>query len=110
MGMSDSISYGKLTKRIVFTDTDHRHAQLLLKLKNDNLNQSDFFRILITGYIEDNNSIREYIDMHAPLSIKKKQKSQKLRQTGTTKIEDLGLSAKDVDSIFDLIEKEHPEL
>ena len=108
--MSNPTSYGKMTKRIVFTDTDHRHAQLLLKLRNDNLNQSDFFRILITGYIEDNESIREYIDKCAPLSIKKKQKSQKLRQTGATALDDFGLSEKDVDNIFDLIEKEHPEL
>ena len=108
--MSSSTSYGKLTKRIVFTDTDHRHAQLLLKLKNDNLNQSDFFRILVTGYIENNENIREYIDTHTPLSIKRKQKSQRLRQEGVDEIEELGLSAKDVDNIFDLIEKEHPEL
>lgn len=108
--MSNPTSYGKMTKRIVFTDTDHRHAQLLLKLRNDNLNQSDFFRILITGYIEDNESIREYIDKCSPLSIKKKQKSQKLRQAGATALDDFGLSEKDVDNIFDLIEQEHPEL
>mgnify|MGYP001345292202 CR=1 FL=1 len=108
--MGDSPRYGKLTKRIVFTDTDHRHAQLLLKLKNDNLNQSDFFRFLVTGYIEDNENIREYIDKCVPLSKKKKQKSQKLRQMGINALDDFGLSEKDVDNIFDLIEKEHPEL
>ena len=42
--MSDSVDYGKNLKRIVFTDTDHRHAQLVIKLKNDGITQAKFFR------------------------------------------------------------------
>ena len=49
--MSNEIDYGKLNKRIVFTENDHRHAQLVLKLKHDGMRQSDFFRSIITGYI-----------------------------------------------------------
>ena len=35
--MAEDINYGKNQKRIIFTDTDHRHVQLVLKLKNDGL-------------------------------------------------------------------------
>ena len=31
--MSNEIDYGKLNKRIVFTENDHRHAKFLMKLK-----------------------------------------------------------------------------
>ena len=40
----EDINYGKNNKRIIFTDTDHRHAQLILKLKTDGLTQAKFFR------------------------------------------------------------------
>jgi hypothetical protein len=42
--MSTEIDYGNLTKRIIFTDNDHRQAQLLIRLKQDALTQSAFFR------------------------------------------------------------------
>jgi uncharacterized protein YjiS (DUF1127 family) len=40
----------------------------------------------------------------------KKTKSEKLQKIGTQKIRDFGLSEDDVESIFDLIEEEHPDL
>ena len=43
--MSEDINYGKNNKRIIFTDTDHRHAQLTLKLKDDGMTQAKFFRV-----------------------------------------------------------------
>ena len=108
--MSDLIHYGKMTKRIVFTDTDHRHAQLVLKLKNDNLNQSDFFRILLTGYINDDERIREYVEQHGTISKKRNSKRKQLRDAGNQVSIDLGLSEEDVDDLFDIIAREHPEL
>ena len=108
--MNDSVQYGKMTKRIVFTDTDHRHAQLILKLKNDNLSQSDFFRILLTGYINDDEGIREYIEKHGTISKKRNSKRKQLRDTGKQMPIDLGLSEEDVDDLFDIIAREHPEL
>ena len=59
--MSEDINYGKNNKRIIFTDTDHRHAQLTLKLKDDGMTQAKFFRSLITGYLSDDQRIRDYI-------------------------------------------------
>ena len=59
--MSNDIEYGKLTKRVVFTENDHRHAQLTIRLKHDNLRQSDFFRSMITGYLNNDDRILSYI-------------------------------------------------
>ena len=42
------VDYGNLNKKIVFAENDHRHAQLILRLRHDDLKQSHFFRALIT--------------------------------------------------------------
>jgi len=108
--VSEEIDYGKLTKRIVFTETDHRHAQLILRLKHDNLKQSEFFRSLLTGYIEQDERIQSYVDEISQQSQKKIAKSRKLRAAGRAKKDSMGLSNDDVTNIFDLIAQEHPEL
>ena len=108
--MSEDISYGKNNKRIIFTDTDHRHAQLTLKLKDDGMTQARFFRSIITGYLSDDDRIRSYVVDSGDLSKYKKQRNTKLRETGKQVIHDLGLSEDQVDNIFDLISEEFPEL
>ena len=71
--MSEDINYGKNNKRIIFTDTDHRHAQLTLKLKDDGMTQAKFFRSIITGYLSDDDRIRSYVVDFGDLSKHKKQ-------------------------------------
>lgn len=108
--MSTEIEYGKLTKRIVFTENDHRHAQLVLKLKHDGLKQSQFFRSLITAYLAGDDRIQSYVDEISSLSKERKTKSKKLRSDGQQKINDFGFTDGEIDNIFDMIEEEHPEL
>jgi hypothetical protein len=103
-------SYGKANKRIVFTDTDHRHAQFIIRLKHDGLRQSEFFRSLISGYLAGDERIQSFILEKSTQSQKRKAKSTKLAQRGTTVMRDLGFNEGEIDNIFDLIEKEHPEL
>ena len=107
--MSD-VDYGKLNKRIVFTENDHRHAQLVVRLKYDDMRQSDFFRSLITGYIEGDKRITDFIDEVKHQSKKKKKLSKKLKEEGDRNLNSMGFSEKQIDDIFDLIAEEHPEL
>ena len=107
---NDGIDYGKLNKRIVFTENDHRHVKLLMKLKADGLTQSKFFRCLITGYIDGDVRIHEYIDEVGGLSIKRRNKSKKLREEGMKKLSDFSLDDGEIENIFDIIAEEHPEL
>ncbi len=107
--MSD-FPYGKLNKRIVFTENDHRHAKLILKLKHDGLKQSEFFRSLVTGYLAGDQRIQDYITEISSLSRQRKTKSSKLRSTGENLVKDFGLTDGEIDNIFDLIEEEHPDL
>ena len=108
--MSEELNYGKNNKRIIFTDTDHRHAQLTLKLKDDGMTQAKFFRAVITGYLSDDDRIRNYIVDTGDLSKEKKQRNTKLRETGKDTVRNLGLSDDQVENIFDLISEEFPEL
>lgn len=99
-----------MTKRIVFTENDHRHAQLVLKLKYLRLTQAAFFRHVISGLIEDDPRILEFTNDISFKSKDKRLKSEKLQKIGAQKMRDFGLSEDDVEDIFDLIEEEGPEL
>jgi len=110
MSKENEVDYGKLNKRIVFTENEHRHAKLILKLKHDGFKQSKFFRAIITGYIEDDPVLQQYVDSVKEQSQKLKKKSKRLRAAGQEKLNDLGLNDGDIENIFDLIEQEHPEL
>tara|TARA_R100000697_G_C5419340_1_gene189887 strand:- start:317 stop:646 length:330 start_codon:yes stop_codon:yes gene_type:complete len=108
--VSDNTEYGKKDKRIVFTDTDHRHAQLLVRLKTDGMKQSQFFRSLITGYIEQDERLVSFFDDIKDQSIDRKNKSNKLRKKGIQKMNETGFSNDQIEDIFDLIAEEYPEL
>ena len=108
--MSEDINYGKNNKRIIFTDTDHRHAQLTLKLKDDGMTQAKFFRSLITGYLSDDQRIRDYIVDTGSLSKQKKERNMKLRKEGQKTVHELGLSNDQLENIFDMISEEFPDL
>ena len=76
MADETEIDYGNLTKRIVFNDNDHRHAKLIIRLKHDGLTQANFFRHLITGYLNGDERVCDFIDEVKPQSQAKKKKSK----------------------------------
>tara|TARA_R100001086_G_C11717251_1_gene225893 strand:+ start:138 stop:464 length:327 start_codon:yes stop_codon:yes gene_type:complete len=108
--VSDETKYGKNDKRIVFTDTDHRHAQLLVRLRTDGMKQSQFFRSLITGYINQDDRIVSFFDDIKEQSIDRKAKSNKLRKKGQQSMTSSGFSSDQIENIFDMIAEEHPDL
>jgi len=108
--MPEDLEYGKLNKKIVFTDNDHRHAQLIIRLKHDDLKQSTFFRSLITGYLEEDERILSFIDDLRSQSISKRDKSRKLKMAGKRLHDDAGFSDEQITDLFDLIAEEHPDL
>ena len=108
--MTEQISYGKMTKRIVFTDDDHRHAQLVTRLRYDGLTQSQFFSLIVGGYIDGDTRIQDFVDEHRGQSVKRKKLSKKLKNKGEESSRDLGLDENSIQDIFDLIAEEHPDL
>jgi hypothetical protein len=104
------IDYGNLTKRVVFTENDHRHAKLILRLRQDGLTQAAFFRHLITAYIEEDERIVDYIDEVKVQSKSRKAKTKKLREQGKAFTAACGFSDQQVHDLFDIIAEEHPDL
>jgi hydroxylamine reductase (hybrid-cluster protein) len=101
-------------KKIVFTATEKSHADLKIKLHYDGLTQVNFYRMMMEGYIKEDERILEYVqdwkDQNETQSkrqrndIKKEYKDQKELK------EKFALNETEVESIFDMLEMEHPDL
>ena len=109
--MSD---YGKRDKRISFMDTDKRSADLMIRLKHDGLTKTKFFREILTGYLEKDVAIVEFIErLKENQDIQSKSQSKIVKDADAKEIKNkkkFGLKDKEIENIFDLLEKEHPDL
>ena len=101
-------------KRIVFDDTDTRHARLRVQLERDGLTQAEFFRAYISAYLEKNENIMSFITDYKldnnkgqKRSIQIIQKEEEKRGRLMTKF---GIGDEELEDIFDLIAEEHPDL
>ena len=103
--------FGHMTKKIQFEDTDRRHVELKLRLCFDGLNQGDFFRAMITGYIQRNPDIVNFIEVvknhRKKYSLKEKRMAAKsYKAHEETKIK-YSLDKEEIESIFDVIREEY---
>ena len=48
-------------KKIMFYDTSDRQTKLRIRCNFDGFTQSQFFRMMVTGYIENNELIYDYV-------------------------------------------------
>ena len=101
-------------KRVVFTDTDVRHAQLKIRLQHDGITQADFFRAMITGYLENDGRIVKYIanykEKHGIQNKKKRGRVVEDIEEGEHLLEKFGIKDVELNGIFDLIAEEFPDL
>ena len=100
-------------KKIVFDDTDIRHAQLRIRLQNDGLSQAEFFRAMITGYIEKDKNIIKYIVSYMESRGDSKRKVQILKNAldmADHLMGKFGIEDEELENIFDLIAEENPDL
>jgi len=108
------MEYGHNKKKIVFYSTDKAHAEMKVRLKYDGLTQSSFFRGLIAGYVDKDEAIVDFIDrlkgdLGAQSNAKRKD-SQRLLKTAQGVKNKFGLNEEEVEDIFDIIERENPEI
>jgi ribosomal protein S16 len=108
------MSYGVNSKKIMFYDTDKRHAELKIRLQHDGLKQSEFFRTVVTAYIEKNELFLEFINQYKEKnktqSKERIEKSKKSIEKGREIEKKFNLKEGEKENIFDLIAKEHPDL
>ena len=108
------MGYGKDTKKVVFYENEKKHADFKVRLNYDNLTQSEFFRAIISGYIEQDEDLLSYIARYQEGNQKhskvKRSDSKKLLDAGSSTKKKFGLEDEDIENIFDLLEKENPDL
>ena len=97
-------------KKIMFYDTADRQTRLRLRCEYDGINQSQFFRYMITGYIENDPSIIKFIDKSKEKFLAQgTQKRKKILKTHAAAAETkarFNLNKNEIESIFDIIEVE----
>jgi glycerol-3-phosphate responsive antiterminator len=106
--------YGHQEKKISFVDKDKHHADLIIRLKHDGLTMSKFFRALIKGYIAQDYAIVDFIERTKLSSGSQSQKNIKIikdiQKKGSEVKNKFALDDSEVENIFDILEKEHPDL
>ena len=109
-----SVSGSQDRKKYVFYDTAKRQVDLRVRLQYDGMNQSKFFRAMITGYLEKDARILAYLDKYKSENeiqgINKRLGSKRLAAQGAATVKDFSLNKNDIEDIFDILEKEHPDL
>tara|TARA_Y100001938_G_C8045970_1_gene408908 strand:- start:244 stop:567 length:324 start_codon:yes stop_codon:yes gene_type:complete len=105
-----NIDYTNLNKRVVFTENDHRHAQFILKLREVGITQSKFFRLIISGFINNDQRLFEYVNENSGQSKTKTAKIKKLKDKGKKIMHDMAFNDAEIENIFDLIAEEYPDL
>ena len=103
-------SYGKDEKKIVFADTDKRHADLRIRLRYDGITQVQFFQSIITGYLDKDPRIIDYVravkEKLAKQGKRKIKKSQSLYEKGENNKRLFKLTEEETEEIFDIIAQE----
>ena len=106
----------KKDKQILFLETEKRHADLKIKLKHYGISQSDFIRGCISGLINDDEQFLQFFfkvleEKSYRKSSKNRKKNEEMITKGLNTIdEDFNLKDSEIENIFDIIEKDHPDL
>lgn len=113
--MSKEPKYGKMTKKIIFYDSDKRYADLKIRLTKDGISQPQFFRGIVTGYLMKDKDVMAFV--HKLMSAKKTEstrksikRDKKLINSGEKTLEKFALGEHEIENIFDILEKQNPDL
>tara|TARA_R110000824_G_scaffold185997_22_gene367226 strand:- start:297 stop:620 length:324 start_codon:yes stop_codon:yes gene_type:complete len=99
-------NYGSQLKKYCFEDTDKRYGDFRLRLHVDELKQGEFFRAVITGYLEQDEELLKFLDkFKTQAKIRRKILKKSYADARRNKF-DFGFSEEEVKNIFDIIAQE----
>ena len=101
--------------KFTFYGKEEYLAKFKIRMEYHSMSQSEFFRACVEAVIDKEDLIEEFIENYKEDKGKLKQKKtraniKKERQQAEDMINKLGLGDEEIDNIFDIIAKEHPEL
>ena len=106
--------FRKAEKQVCFEDFDKNHPDLKIRLHYDGMRQNEFFRLMMRKYIDkDINMMKiidEYKEQKGDQGVSSRKKSKKLIDDAREIESKFALNSDEKESIFDLLEKEYPEL
>ena len=108
--------YGTMNKKVVFYVSDKRFAELKIRLQHDGISQAQFFRGIVTGYLMQDGDVLSYVDkLKASKNIGNRSKKsikeeRELINTGKEQLDKLALGDEEIENIFDILEKQNPDL
>jgi len=98
----------------MFTIGETQKAKFKLQLQYDSMTQVKFFKSIIDGYIEKDEDLMRYMNKfkkenHIQSNEQRKKITNNIKQAKKVK-KIFSLEDDEVENIFDILEKEHPEL
>ena len=97
-------------KRVVFTENEQKFANFKIRLRYDNLSQGDFFRFMLSAYVDNDPTMLVLVEkcktINTSLGKHKIRSASKMHKEGRTLVSELGLSDSERERIFDIIEHE----
>ena len=100
----------KSRKKIMFYDSEERQTKLRIRCNYDSITQSQFFRLMVSGYIENNELIYKYLEQcKEKFQIQGKNKRAKIgriKKMADEKAQKFNLGDEEIESIFDIIATE----
>ena len=101
-------------KKVVYYEVPKKHADLKIRWQYDNIKQSEFFRLLTDCYLNKDERmleiISQYKEQESIQNKSKRKKTKKIYEKEKEVKEKFALGDGEVESIFDLLEQEHPDL
>lgn len=106
--------YAKDTKKFTFYAKDDLHAKFKIRMQHHTLTQSEFLRACVQAVVDQDPVMEMFIDEYkestGKQSKKQRAKVKKDQEESKDLLDALGFADGDIDSIFDIIAKEHPEI
>jgi len=101
-------------QRIQFYGNKDAHIRFRASLEKHNMTMSEFLRACCNGITDDSEEMLLFIDSYKESSEKHSKRNNKITKKdlriGDSILDDLGIGEEDIESLFDFIADQHPEI
>ena len=108
------MSENEEAKRVRFYIDNDSHIRFKTALIKHKITMSEFLRACCEGIASENPLMNNFVDRYKEISGKQSKREadiiKKDRQKGDSLLEEFGIGDDDIQSLFDLIADEHPEI
>tara|TARA_R110002110_G_scaffold53401_1_gene154276 strand:- start:4042 stop:4374 length:333 start_codon:yes stop_codon:yes gene_type:complete len=106
--------YAKDTKKFTFYAKDELHAKFKIRMQFHSLTQSEFLRACVEAAVQKDPIMEMFVEDYKEKNNKQSKtqrvKIKKEQEKSEELLNDFGIGDGDIDNIFDIIAKEHPEI